>query len=190
VVKPEIVQHPLSYVQRLEDRSTEQISLVVIHCTELPDLATARLWGEKLLHAESQTGNSGHFYIDRDGSIEEWVPLTRIAHHVRNFNSHSIGIELVNMGRYPYWFRSDHQQMTEVYPAEQVHALAALLEHLQASLPGLDEIAGHEDLDTGMLPAEDDPGVMIRRKIDPGSHFPWAAIMDNTKLKRLAEKEI
>lgn len=189
MVKPEIVQHPLSYVQRLEERSTEQISLVVIHCTELPDLATARLWGEKVHHAESQTGNSGHFYIDRDGSIEEWVPLTRIAHHVRNFNSHSIGIELVNTGRYPDWFRSDHQQMTEAYPAEQVRALAGLLEHLQVSLPGLNEIAGHEDLDTGMLPAEDNPGVMIRRKIDPGPNFPWSTIMDKTKLKRMAETE-
>jgi N-acetylmuramoyl-L-alanine amidase len=177
-------------VQRLESRCASQISLVVIHCTELPDMAMARQWGEKVLHAGSQTGNCGHYYIDRDGSIEEWVPPTRIAHHVRGFNTHSIGIELVNIGRYPDWFRSGQQLMTEDYPAEQIRALAHLLEHLRESLPSLHKIAGHEDLDTGMLPAEDNPEVRIRRKIDPGPRFPWSAIMDNTKLKRLTEKEI
>lgn len=180
-----IVQCPLSYVQRLDDRSTDQISLVVIHCTELPDLASARQWGEKVVHSKSQTGNSGHFYIDRNGSIEQWVPLSRVAHHVRNFNSHSIGIELVNTGRYPDWFQSDRQQMTETYPDVQIEALHGLLDHLAILLPGLKEIAGHEDLDTAMLASSDKPALMIRRKIDPGPRFPWPEIMDNTKLKRL-----
>ena len=72
---------------------------MVIHCTELPDLGMARGFGEKVMHKNSHTGNSGHFYIDRDGSIEEWVPVNRVAHHVRGFNSKSIGIELVNNGR-------------------------------------------------------------------------------------------
>ena len=110
---PKINQHPLAYSHRLENRCTDCINLVVIHCTELPDLATARVWGEKQIYAESQTGNSGHFYIDRDGSIEEWVPVNRIAHHVRGFNPKSIGIELVKNGRYPDWFQSTHQHMTE-----------------------------------------------------------------------------
>ncbi len=185
-----IIQRPLSYVQRLDGRSTDQISLLVIHCTELPDLASARQWGEKVVHTESQTGNSGHFYIDRDGSIEEWVPATRVAHHVRGFNSQSIGIEMVNTGRFPDWFQSTRQQMTEPYPGDQIRALTGLLDHLVASLPGLNEIAGHEDLDTSMLPSKDKPGTLIRRKIDPGPRFPWSAIMDRTKLKRLSVKAL
>lgn len=185
-----IIQRHLSYVQRLERRSSDHIRLIVIHCTELPDLAGARQWGEKIIHQASQTGNSGHFYIDRDGSIEVWVPITRIAHHVRNFNAQSIGIELVNKGRYPDWFLSTRQFMSEAYPDEQIRALTALLDHLAVSLPGLKEIAGHEDLDTAMLPSEDKAGIMIRRKIDPGPRFPWAVIMDNTKLKRLGLKDL
>ncbi|MCK5307450.1 MAG: N-acetylmuramoyl-L-alanine amidase, partial [Zetaproteobacteria bacterium] len=102
----EIRQNPLSYTRRLENRDTNSIKLVVIHCTELPDLAMARVWGEKEIHPESHTGNSGHFYIDRDGSVEQWVPLDRIAHHVRGHNPLSIGIELINNGRYPDWFHS------------------------------------------------------------------------------------
>ena len=137
-------------MQRLENREITGITLVVVHCTELPDLATARDWGEKIIYPESSTGNSGHYYIDRDGRIEQWVPLDRIAHHVRSFNQHSIGIELVNTGRYPNWFDSRHQQMCEIYPPVQIRSLTALLDYLSETLPGLNSIAGHADLDTGM----------------------------------------
>jgi N-acetylmuramoyl-L-alanine amidase len=180
-----ILQRPLSYSKRLESRNTDQVKLVVIHCTELPDLAMARQWGEKVTYPQSQTGNSGHFYIDRDGSTEEWVSVDLVAHHVKGFNQDSIGIELVNNGRYPNWFRSNHQQMEETYPGAQIRALTALLERLHANLPSLQEIAGHADLDTGMLPSEDQAGTLIRRKLDPGPCFPWQEIMDNTPLKRL-----
>jgi len=180
----------LSYTQRLEKRDPDRITLVVIHCTELPDLEMARMFGEKVHHSESQTGNSGHFYIDRDGSIEQWVPLSRVAHHVRGFNPQSIGIELVNSGRYPDWFVSTHQQMAEPYPQAQIDAVAALLHHLTTQLPGLEDIAGHEDLDTAMLPSEDKPDVMIRRKLDPGPHFPWPEIMNKISLNRLTAQNL
>jgi N-acetylmuramoyl-L-alanine amidase len=184
----QIYQHPLSYVQRLENRCTDLIQLVVIHCTELPDLHNARQWGEKITYMQSQTGNSGHFYIDRDGRIEEWVPADRVAHHVRRFNDQSIGIELVNNGRYPNWFHSGCQQMKEDYPGVQIKAQSNLLDHLVSLLPGLEGIAGHETLDTDMLPAEDQAEIMIRRKLDPGPCFPWQTILDNTQLKQWTAK--
>ena len=58
----------LPYVERLEARPVEAVDMVVVHCTELPDLATARSYGERVLYSASGTGNSGHWYIDRDGS--------------------------------------------------------------------------------------------------------------------------
>jgi len=186
----DIKQDPLSYTQRLEKRDPARIDLVVIHCTELPDLAMARVFGEKVHHSRSQTGNSGHFYIDRDGNIEQWVPLSRVANHVRGFNPQSIGIELVNNGRYPDWFQSTHQHMNEPYPGAQIAALAALLNHLTTQLPGLEDIAGHEDLDTAMLPSEDRPDIMIRRKLDPGPHFPWPEVMGKIPLNRLTTEDL
>ena len=183
-MKHPIQNTPLSYVQRLDGRRLEDIQLVVIHCTELPDLAMARTWGEKLLHTESRTGNSGHFYIDRDGHTEQWVPLDRVAHHVKGFNPNSIGIELVNRGRYPNWYKSDQQQVTEAYPDKQILGLIALLRQLERLLPGLKTIAGHSDLDTGFIPSEDRPEIEIRRKIDPGPLFPWSVIMDAISLTR------
>ena len=149
----------------------------------------ARVFGKRQIYPEQQTGNSGHFYIDRNGSVEQWVPLDRVAHHVRGFNPHTIGIELVNIGRYPHWFNSDQQQMTENYPQQQLTALTELLNHLQATLPGLRGICGHEDIDTDLIPAEDQPDIMIRRKLDPGLCFPWAEVMDKTSLQRQSNKD-
>ena len=185
-----ILQRPLHYVERLESRGTDDISLVVIHCTELPDMAMARTWGEKELYPDSNTGNSGHFYIDRDGSIEQWVPVNRMAHHVRGFNPQSIGIELINNGRYPDWFLTGHQQMSEPYPDPQIEALATLLNHLQAELPALGTVTGHQDLDAAMIPSEDKPDTLIRRKLDPGPQFPWSGIMKQISLQRLMAKDL
>ena len=176
---------PLSYEGRLQPRALEAVDLVVIHCTELPDLATAREYGERIQDAEAGTGFSGHYYVDRDGRIEQWVDPARVAHHVRGHNPHSVGIELVNLGRYPDWLDSRHQAMTEAYPDAQLDALVALLRHLQATLPNLRHIAGHEDLDTGEVPATDDPDARVRRKRDPGVMFPWEKLGSECTFARI-----
>lgn len=178
-----IHHHWLPYVGALESRLPGAIDLVVIHCTELPDLATAREYGERVLYA-SGTGNSGHYYIDRDGRIECWVPETRIAHHVRGWNRNSIGIELVNEGRWPHWYDSRRQDPVQPYPARQIEALLALLQQLAARLPVPPAIAGHEDLDHELVPASDDPAVKVRRKRDPGPLFPWPRVLRGSGLRR------
>jgi N-acetylmuramoyl-L-alanine amidase len=138
---PLIHDRPLPYVDVLPQRNASAVDLAVIHCTELPDLATAREYGERIVHA-SGTGNSGHYYIDRDGSICCYVPGTHIAHHVRAHNEHSIGIELVNTGRYPHWWDSRRQRMREPYPVAQIDALLGLLAQLRLAYPRLLLIAG------------------------------------------------
>ena len=180
---PLIHDQPLPYIHLLPERTTDAVELVVMHCTELPDLATAREYGERVLHA-SGTGNSGHYYIDRDGTTCRYVPGTRVAHHVRGHNPNSIGIELVNLGRYPNWWDSRQQQMTEPYPVTQIAALRALLAHLRGEFPYLRYIAGHEDLDTAMMAASDDPALSVHRKLDPGRLFPWEEVLRDSGLTR------
>jgi N-acetylmuramoyl-L-alanine amidase len=175
----------LPYVERLEARDPGTVELVVIHCTELPDLATAREYGERVLYPASGTGNSGHWYIDRDGSVVEYAPAGRVAHHVRGMNARSVGIELVNTGRWPHWLDSRHQSMDEAYPEAQVEALVGLLLRLRARLPALRGISGHEDLDTARVPASDDPAVSVARKRDPGPRFPWLRVLEGCGLPRL-----
>lgn len=184
IVEPVIKQNPLPYQSQLDQRTLDQISMVVIHCTELPDLAIARDYGERVHYLQSGTGNSGHYYIDRDGTVEQYVSLDRVAHHVSGHNTGSIGIELVNTGRYPNWHHSEHQSVSEPYPDAQIEALIELLQQLTNQLPSLSWIAGHDELDLRMIEAEDNPDIQIRRKIDPGELFPWPHIMDNITLQR------
>ncbi len=175
----------LPYEERLDKRGLDQIDLVVIHCTELPDFAMAREYGERVQHAQSQTGNSGHYYVDRDGSVHAFVRPERIAHHTRGYNPRSIGIELVNTGRYPHWYDSRHQAMDEPYTAAQIESLVALLKVLRAQLPALRWIAGHEDLDTAQIPASDDRSKSVARKRDPGPLFPWSHVLAGVDLHRM-----
>lgn len=174
----------LPYARLLQARALTDIDLVVIHCTELPDLVTARAYGERIVHP-SGTGNSGHYYVDRDGGTFRYVPDGRIAHHVRGQNEHSVGIELVNTGRYPDWFDSRKQVMTEPYSNAQINALLALIAHLRTTLPNLRHIAGHEDLDTAMVAASDDASKQVQRKLDPGALFPWPRVMAACGLHRV-----
>jgi len=181
-----LVLEPLPYVELLEKRPLSQIDLVVMHCTELPDMAMAREYGERILY-EAGTGASGHYYIDRDGSIYQYVDPAHIANHTRGYNPRSVGIEIVNTGRYPNWYDSGNQVMTEPYTTEQISALKNLLLRLKSECPNLQFIAGHEDLDTAMVTATDDPDKTVFRKRDPGPQFPWQEILAAIELKQITQ---
>jgi len=149
----------------------------------------AREYGERVHYPGSGTGNSGHFYIDRDGRVEQWVTLDRAAHHVRGQNADSIGIELVNLGRWPDWYASDGQTWSEPYPQAQIQGLIELLIALQGELPSLVEIAGHDQLDTDLIESSDAPGLRVRRKLDPGPLFPWSRVLEATGLRQVSPQE-
>ena len=147
-------------------------------------METAREYGEKIRYPDSATGNSGHFYIDRDGRIEQWVDPLFMAHHVAGHNENSIGIELVNLGRYPDWLHSGSQDMHEAYPGTQIDALVSLLGYLAERFPELAGLAGHEDLDRREVSATDNPDFRVQRKLDPGPLFPWHRVLATTRLTR------
>ena len=179
-----IHDQPLPYVARLDRRALSAVDLVVIHCTELPDMTMTREFGERIRYAKSQTGNSGHYYIDTDGTIYRYVPDDRVANHTFGYNPRSIGIELSNVGRYPDWGDSRHQNWTVPYTRAQIDALLGLLRQLRRELPNLKYIAGHEDLDTRLEPASDDATIMLRRRQDPGPLFPWQDIVPASGLEQ------
>lgn len=182
----EPLPNPVPYADRLKARRRSAVTLVVLHCTELPDLPTARQYAAVIHYPDSGTGNCGHLYIDRDGQVEQYVPLDRVAHHVVGYNDSSVGIELVNVGRYPNWHASTAQEMRTPYPTVQIQRLIQVIHRLQMELPSLTHIAGHEDLDTRQVPASDNPQILVPRKMDPGPLFPWAALLEEITLTRLA----
>lgn len=171
------LRQPVSYEDRLDRRALADIDLLVVHCTELPDLATARTYAERVLHAGSGTGNCGHYYLGRDGTALEYVAPQWVAHHCVGVNARAIGIELDHAGRWPDWLHASHQRITQPYPEAQIAALLQLLKtHLRPKLPALRWIAGHEELDQRRVPASDDPAREVRRKRDPGESFPWHVV--------------
>ncbi len=167
---------PLPYEARLEGARCADVDLVVIHCTELPDMKIAREFGEKVRY-ERCTGNSGHYYVDFDGTRaplrrrrprrETDVRLQPALDRHRDRQHRPLSV----LGRQP------HQAFTEPYTKEQIDALLALLRQLRNDMPKLRYIAGHEDLDRRLEPASDDPAILLPRRQDPGPLFPWDEIV-------------
>lgn len=169
-----IALQPVSYVTRLQQRALDAVDQVVIHCTELPTRALAREYAERILYPDSGTGACGHYYVDTDGSLAEFVPVERVAHHCVGYNARSIGIELDHPGRWPQWLHAQQPHLNTPYPDAQIEALLGLMQHLVVRCPGLRWMAGHEELDSRLVPATDDPTVCVPRKRDPGPMFPWS----------------
>ncbi|MFC5750036.1 N-acetylmuramoyl-L-alanine amidase [Actinomadura rugatobispora] len=165
-----IEERPVGWWRALPERSAAEVTAVVLHATETPDLAAAREL------AEHGPRVCGHLYIDRDGSVQRFVPLDRVAAHVRGHNTPSIGIELVNRGRFPRHFDSRSQVPEEEFGAAQIEALKNVLRGLLEEFSGLRELVRHSDLDREMVPATDDGRRLVRRRIDPGPLFPWAEV--------------
>ncbi len=140
-------------------------------------MTLAREFGERIHYEGSRTGNSGHYYIDTDGAVSRFVGDLRVANHTYSYNPRSIGIELVNLGRYPHWGDSRHQEFSVPYTPEQIASLRALLGRLRHDHANLRWIAGHEDLDRRLEPAKDDPSILLRRRQDPGPLFPWDEVV-------------
>lgn len=171
----QIKKNLLPYGEDLEHRSLSDITTVVFHCTELPTIEMTLEYALKEKY-ESGTGDSGHYYLDRDGTVWQYVELDRTAHHVRDRNHDTVGVEIVNTGRYPDWHHLDHQQMTEPYTEKQYKSCEELLARLMAVLPSLREVTRHSDLDGEWVPSTDCPELMVRRKVDPGPLFDWGRI--------------
>jgi N-acetyl-anhydromuramoyl-L-alanine amidase len=106
---------------------------------------------------------SAHFVILRDGSLDQFVSCNERAWHAgaSNFfgrercNDFSIGIELEG---------SD----TTAFEAAQYRTLGALVSALHARYP-IEALAGHSDIAPG-------------RKTDPGPHFDWQRLREDTAL--------
>jgi len=163
----------LPWANELPTRLLSDITLIVVHATEEPTLASSRKLAE-----QSENQISAHYYIDRDGDVQRWVPDDRIANHVLSHNPKSIGIELVNNGRYPTHFSSTSQQPSEPFPKVQLQALMELLRLLSEVYPSGVQLVRHSDLDLRLRDATDNKFVAVRRRIDPGPLFPWDRLVD------------
>lgn len=136
-------------------RGTARPDMVVLHYTGMTSAKDAL---ERLRDPASKV--SCHYLIDLDGARAKLVRPRHRAWHagvsswggVRDVNSHSIGIELVNPGAEPD---------CHPFPEPQTTRLEALLAHLIRRFSIRPErVVGHACIAPG-------------RKIDPGPKFDW-----------------
>jgi N-acetylmuramoyl-L-alanine amidase len=143
-------------------RAEGPIDILVMHYTgmQTAEAALARL-------CDPEAKVSAHYTIDRDGSVYAHVPEDRRARHagvsywagVRDVNSRSIGIEIVNPG---------HEFGYIPFAEPQIEALIALSLGILRRHPTIapSRIVGHSD-------------VAPNRKQDPGELFPWARLAEH-----------
>ena len=142
------------------------ITLLVVHGISLPPGAfgggdVARLFTNRLDHDAHpffatlrDLRVSAHFFIDRGGTLVQFVPCSQRAWHAgqsswkgrERCNDFSIGVELEGTDARPYTLR-------------QYARLARLIRVLRARYP-IADVVGHSDIAPG-------------RKTDPGPSFDW-----------------
>lgn len=151
------------------------IDLIVLHCISLPPGeyrcdAVSRLFANQLdwdahPYFKSIQGLkvSSHFYIRRDGELQQFVSVNQRAWHAgvsnyrgrSNCNDDSIGIELEGV-------------VADRFEASQYETLTGLCAALLQRYP-VAHIAGHEHVAAG-------------RKNDPGSGFDWQRLQQTLGL--------
>jgi N-acetylmuramoyl-L-alanine amidase len=140
------------------DERDSPVSMVVLHYTGMPDGPSAIAW---LRNPESKV--SCHYLVAEDGQILRMVPEEKRAWHagrsywrgLRNVNSASIGIEIVNPG---------HEHGYRPFPEEQMNSVLRLVADIvdRYDIPRAN-VVGHSDV----APA---------RKQDPGELFDWGKL--------------
>lgn len=127
---------------------------------------------------------SAHLLIDREGKVVQFGKFTDVLWHagvstwkgIVGMNSHSIGIELTNLGRsgtaHPGFVKLTHKNESQPaywqeYTEEQIKVCKAVSDCLVETYK-LKDILGHEDISPN-------------RKSDPGPAFPWDIIKPEQK---------
>jgi N-acetylmuramoyl-L-alanine amidase len=155
---------PLAIVERPspnhDARAEGPVDILVMHYT---GMKTAEEALARLCDPEAKV--SSHYTIDRDGTVYRHVAEERRARHagvsywagVRDVNSRSIGIEIVNPG---------HEFGYIPFAEPQIAALIDLSHGILARHPiAPARVVGHSD-------------VAPNRKQDPGELFPWARLAE------------
>jgi N-acetylmuramoyl-L-alanine amidase len=137
-------------------RAEGPVDILVMHYTgmRMAEEALARL-------CDPAAKVSAHYTVDRDGTVYAHVPEDRRARHagvsywagVRDVNSRSVGIEIVNPGHEFGYIPFTDDQLAAVIDLSQ-----GILERHPAIAPS--RVVGHSD-------------VAPNRKQDPGELFPW-----------------
>ena len=117
-----------------------KIDTIVIHCTATPEGMDYPLGSLRADHLKRGFVDVGyHYYIKKDGTIQEGRPLEKAGAHAQGHNAHSIGICYeggLDANRKPKDTRTDAQKKS----------LSMIIKSLLKQYPEIRRIVGHRDL--------------------------------------------
>lgn len=161
------------FINTPNKRGTMMPSFLIIHFTADNNPASTINWFKNPVAQAS-----AHILIDREGKVTQFGKFTEILWHagksewkgIVGLNSHSIGVELTNLGataNKPGSVFLKHKNEAnprywQTYPDKQIDVLKAVSDCLVATYK-LKDIIGHDDISP-------------IRKSDPGPAFPWNRI--------------
>lgn len=117
-----------------------KINTIVIHCSATPEGMTYPLETLRADHKKRGFVDVGyHYYIRKDGTVQEGRPLNQIGAHAKGYNTGSIGICYeggLDANRKPKDTRTEAQKKS----------LLTLLKATLRLYPTITRICGHRDL--------------------------------------------
>lgn len=124
-----------------QNQVNRTINMIVLHCSATRcdrDYTVQQLYHD---HVEVNHWRyiGYHFYIRKDGRVEETRPLARMGAHAKGFNAHSIGI--------CYEGGLDEQGLpADTRTPEQTTAMKRLVVQMKQQFPTIKQVLGHRDL--------------------------------------------
>ena len=117
-----------------------KINTIVIHCSAPPEGMTYPLESLRADHKKRGFVDVGyHYYIRKDGTVQEGRPLNQIGAHAKGYNTGSIGICYeggLDASRKPKYTRTEAQKKS----------MLVLLKATLKLYPTITRICGHRDL--------------------------------------------
>lgn len=117
-----------------------KINTIVIHCSATPEGMTYPLESLRADHKKRGFVDVGyHYYIRKDGTVQEGRPLNQIGAHAKGYNTGSIGICYeggLDASRKPKDTRTEAQKKS----------MLVLLKATLRLYPTIRRIVGHRDL--------------------------------------------
>lgn len=141
--------------------------MIVVHCMgeHVEDVNGEFIFAPRLLE---NMGLSAHALVDPDGKIYRCREDNEGAYHAKDFNTDSLGIEILVPGQHDY--ASFVKAIKTDYVTTQQWAAAVWQCREWVKLYGITKIVRHSDISPG-------------RKIDPGAGFLWGKFL--TAIKRI-----
>jgi N-acetylmuramoyl-L-alanine amidase len=128
-----------------------EIEEIIIHCSATrADMDYVDVDWVRKIHVEQRGWRDVgyHYFIKRDGVVEQGRPITQVGAHTKGHNSRSVGI------CYAGGLDSNHDPEDNRTP-EQIESLQRLITELMEAIPSIEEVSGHNEYSTKACPCFD-----------------------------------